>query len=178
MGRSRKRILFSQSMSNTLLDPDQLPLKVSRSSCSSVYRSPTNKKYPSTDDEDETTLIQEKSDITTIPESGIDDDQDVVNDKTVDNAKKEDEKIKNDKNRKKKKNEAEESSFSQKVSSIEILEMTTEEENEDDDIFSDASSVNGTTVKDLPKSSILDNSTDSETNDDSVSQDLTPRNNS
>jgi len=182
--RSRKRILFSQSMSNTLLDPDQLPLKVSRSSSSSVYRSPTNKKYPSTDDEageadeDETTLIQEKSDVTTVPESGSDDDQDVVNDKTVDNAKKEDEKIKNDKNRKKKKNEAEESSFSQKVSSIEILEMTTEEENEDDDIFSDASSVNGTTVKDLPKSSILDNSTDSETNDDSVSQDLTPRNNS
>ena len=65
---------------------------------------------------------------------------------------------------------------SQKVSSIEILEMTTEEENDDDDFFSDASSVSGTTVKDLPKHSILDNSTDSETNDDTICQDLTPRN--
>merc|ERR1719270_1106285 len=57
--------------------------------------------------------------------------------------------------------------------------MTTEEENDDDDdFFSDASSVSGTTVKDLPKHSILDNSTDSETNDDTICQDLTPRNES
>jgi len=180
--RSRKRILFSQSMSNTLLDPDQLPMKVSRSSSSSVYRSPTNKKYPSTDDEadeEDTTLIQEKNDVTTIPESD-EDDQEIVSEITVDNAKnKKDGGNKGDKVGKKKNKEPEGGSLqSQKVSSIEILEMTTEEENDDDDFFSDASSVSGTTVKDLPKHSILDNSTDSETNDDTICQDLTPRNES
>merc|ERR1719282_410993 len=70
--RNRKRILFSQTLSNTLLDPDQLPMKVSRTSSSSVYRSPTNKVLPSTDDEafeEETTLIENSKDDARVPES-------------------------------------------------------------------------------------------------------------
>ena len=72
--RTRKRILFSQTLSNTLLDPDQLPSKMSRTSSSSVYKSPTNKVLPSTDDDEEEDVFKEavetqKETVTTVPES-------------------------------------------------------------------------------------------------------------
>ena len=78
--RNRKRILFSQTMSNSLLDPDQLPLKSARTSSSSVYRSPTNKKLPATDDENEedTTLVGKDSEdvFTSVPESASENEAD------------------------------------------------------------------------------------------------------
>ena len=164
--RSRKRILFSQTLSNTLLDPE-IPLKVSRTSSSSVYRSPTNKGYPSTDDEafedaEETTLVQDKDDdIKTVPESASEEEADSEPVKKSP-AKKSKGKLFKDVEKSKAASAAPTESDSSQAASIEIMSVT-EEEN-DDDIFSDAS-INSVNVSKLPKGSVLDNSTDSEPND-------------
>merc|ERR1719282_1520502 len=154
--RNRKRILFSQTLSNTLLDPDQLPMKVSRTSSSSVYRSPTNKVLPSTDDEafeEETTLIENSKDDARVPES---------EDETNNASNKKTSETKDDEG-------GTDIEPPSQTASIDIMSITSEPDNEDDDedevadLFSDASSVNLST---LPKGSMVDNSTDSDAEKD------------
>ena len=154
--RNRKRILFSQTLSNTLLDPDQLPMKVSRTSSSSVYRSPTNKVLPSTDDEafeEETTLIENSKDDARVPES---------EDETNTASNKKTSETKDDEG-------GTDTEPPSQTASIDIMSITSEPDNEGDDedevadLFSDASSVN---LSKLPKGSMVDNSTDSDAEKD------------
>merc|ERR1719232_1794525 len=154
--RNRKRILFSQTLSNTLLDPDQLPMKVSRTSSSSVYRSPTNKVLPSTDDEafeEETTLIENSKDDARVPEP--EDETNTASNKKTSETKDDE-------------GGTDTEPLSQ-TASIDIMSITSEPDNEDDDedevadLFSDASSVN---LSKLPKGSMVDNSTDSDAEKD------------
>jgi hypothetical protein len=170
--RNRKRILFSQTMSNSLLDPDQLPLKSARTSSSSVYRSPTNKKIPATDDEDEedTTLVDNEEDgvFNTVPESASENEAD--NEKEPEKSKGSVHKI--DENTK----EVSQTEVSSQVISVEIMPASSEDEEEetDVDLFSDASSVSSINVSKLPKGSVVDNSTDSDTEEADESQDKRP----
>ena len=173
--RNRKRILFSQTMSTSLLDPDQLPLKSARTSSSSVYRSPTNKKIPATDDEDEedTTLVDNGNEedgtvFTSVPESASENEAD--NEKEPEKSKgsvhKIDEKTK----------QGSETQPSSQVISVEIMPASSEEEEDetDVDLFSDASSVSSINVSKLPKGSVVDNSADSDTEDNDESQEKRP----
>ena len=173
--RNRKRILFSQTMSTSLLDPDQLPLKSARTSSSSVYRSPTNKKIPATDDEDEedTTLVdngneEDETVFTSVPESASENEAD--NEKEPEKSKgsvhKIDEKTK----------QGSETQPSSQVISVEIMPASSEEEEDetDVDLFSDASSVSSINVSKLPKGSVVDNSADSDTEDNDESQEKRP----
>ena len=169
--RSRKRILFSQTLSNTLLDPDQLPLKAPRTSSSSSYRSPTNKQLPSTDDttdDDEedhkdTTLVDNNpGEIQKVPDTDSEEDTVTEGKETEKTPPKEGrgKLVRADEKTRSKKGECESSS---QTVSIDILPVTSEEEPEDDsDIFSDASSINSANVSKLPKGSVVDNSTDSD----------------
>ena len=158
--RNRKRILFSQTMSNTLLDPDQLPLKTPRTSSSSVFRSPSNKKLPVTDeddDEEETTLVDNDNEevFKSVPESASEEEADTETEKS---ERKRDKKC-------------------TEVCEINITPAPScggEDEETDLDLFSDVSSANSINGSKLLKGSLVDNSTDSDSEEVEKSQDKTP----
>ena len=178
--RSRKRILFSQTLSNTLLDPDQLPSKISRTSSSSVYRSPTNKVLPSTDDDEddetfeELTLTEKTQERTTVEESDEEEGEAVVTKKTTPSKK--GKVLKHDEKGSQAQTEEDSSSElpSSQAVSIEILPASSEEDSADNDdladLFSEPSSTGSMSVNvsKLPRGSIADTSTDSDASEAQV----------
>ena len=138
-----------------------------------MYRSPSNKILPATDDEGEedTTLVgkdPEEDVFTSVPESASENEADDEKEpeKSKGSVHKIDEKSK----------QGSETQSSSQVISVEIVPASSEEEEEetDVDLFSDVSSVGSVNVSKLPKGSVVDNSADSDTEENEESQEKRP----